>query len=172
MWQTQDTSCKFYEKKDTGIAYKIVNNGEHKGIILSNKLKRELDYKINTHKNYAKLYAICIFYLIKDNLDDFDILVICGDEHFNKVRKNLDILFYGNKQYQIKEIISIGELRNITGNNKLKSYADNISNIYRKKGFKSLQRRQKGIKLNIISLSYNLLINRWCILEDEVKSKM
>src|SRR3989344_1124173 len=88
-----DTSCKFYEKKDTGIAYKIVGSEKHKGLIISNKLKRELDKKINANKNYAKLYAVCIYSLIEGSLNDFDILVICGDERFDKVKIYLDALF-------------------------------------------------------------------------------
>ena len=156
-----DMSCKFYEKRDSGVAFKILKSGAHKGLVLSNKLKRELDRDIHAYEDYARLYAICIYTLIENNLDDFDILVVCGDEEFDDVKKYLDMIFRGNEIYQLKDIISIGELREITGKPKLRSFADRIANIYRRKARKPLYRRQNGISLNIVGLGHRQICEKW-----------
>ena len=88
-----DTSCKLYENKDTGIAYKIAGTNAHKGLVLSKKLKKELKRThFNINKNYAKLYAICIYYLIMNDLKEFDILIVCADEDFKNVKDYLNLL--------------------------------------------------------------------------------
>ena len=156
-----DVSGRYYEKRDSGIAYKIIKTDEHKGLVLSNKLKRELDRDIKLYQNYEKLHAICIYSLIESSLDDFDTLVICGDEEFDPVKFYLDILFKGNNEYRKKKIMSIAELREITGNPKLKSYADSAANIYRKKARKPLYRQQKGVPLNIVHLNYAKITELW-----------
>lgn len=160
-----DTSGKFYEKRNSGVAYKITKTDEHKGIVISNKMKRELDKKINAQEDYPCLYAIVIHKLIKDNLDDFDVLVICGDEHYTYVKEYLDLLFEGNNIYFSKKIMCIEDLRELTGNLKLKSYADGIANVYRKKGLKSIQRKQKGISLNLVTLNYKQICDIWLRIE-------
>ncbi len=40
-----DTSQKLYERRDTGIAYKMIKTKEHKGMGLSLRLKKELEKK-------------------------------------------------------------------------------------------------------------------------------
>ncbi len=158
-----DTSMRFNQKGSTGIAFKIIETNEHAGIILDRNLKRKLKKMISSPKDYPKLYAIYIYYLIKDSLDKFDCLIICNDEKYSKVKKWLDIFFCKNKRYLEKEITSISKLRKITGNSKLRSYADNIANIYRKKGVRAITRRQKGIKLNIIKVNYEMIYSKWII---------
>lgn len=156
-----DTSCKLYENKDTAIAFKIIGTSLHRGIVISKKLKRELKYKFDMRKDFARFYSICIYYLIKDNLKDFDILIICADEDFIKVLNYLDILFRDNKEYSKKEILSIVKLREIADDKKLRSAADKIANSYRKRGLKSLNRKQEGISLNVISINYNNIVERF-----------
>jgi hypothetical protein len=167
-----DTSGKFYEKKNSGVAYKIVKTNEHKGIVISNKMKRDLDRGMNADGDYPRLYAIVIYKLIKENLNDFDVLVICEDEHYVYVREYLDLLCQGNESYLSKKVMCIEELRELTGNPKLKSYADGIANIYRKKGLKSIQRRQKGIRLNLIALNYKQICDIWLRIEKALKDKV
>ena len=160
-----DTSCKLYERKNTGIAYKMIRSNEHKGLCLSLKLKKELERDLKINRDYARIYAICIYLLIKDDLDKFDILVICGDEDIKLVKKYLNFLFSKDKTYYEKEIISVYELRKITGNKKLRSYANNISNSYRKRAFKSLIRKQEGIPLNVLPINYKILKEKWSEIE-------
>ena len=117
-----DTSCKLYENRDTGIAYRIIGTNNHRGLGLSIDLKRQLDRDFKANKDYARLYAICIYYLIHEDLNLFDVLVICGDENFNSVKRDLGLLFLESSDYFKKKIISIYELREITGKKKLKSY--------------------------------------------------
>ena len=152
-----DTSCKLYERKDTGIAYKIINSNAHKGVALSIKLKKELERDFKINEDYAKLYAICIYCLIKDDLNLFDVLVICGDEDFTATKLYLDLLLTHNLEYKHKRIISVYELRKITGKNKLKSYADNLSRSYRKRALKSRKRQQIGTLLNPIRINYRII---------------
>lgn len=90
-----DTRNRFYQKRNTGITYKIIKTNEHKGLGISNKLKRELDRDLNANEDYARVYAICIYFLIKDDLNKFDVLIICNDELFFHVKEHLDKLFSG-----------------------------------------------------------------------------
>jgi hypothetical protein len=149
-----DTSKRFGQRGDTGIAFKIVSSGEHSGMALSNRLKRELDKNFGMQENYPLLYAVCIYYLIKDKLELFDNLVICNDEDFRSVKKYLDLLFGDNASYGSKDIACIGDLRGILGDSKVRSYADNIANVYRRKALKPLRRRQRGIALDICGINY------------------
>lgn len=166
-----DTSRRFYQKGTTAIAYKIISSQQHKGIVISEKLKRELDRDLGAKDDYAKQYAICIYYLIKDNLNEFDVLVICNDEDFLYVKLYLDLLLIKNTPYGSKTITSISELRKITGNKKLRSYANNIANIYRRKGFKKIHRRQKWISLNLIKLTYKEIHSKWIYLDELLKKR-
>jgi hypothetical protein len=156
-----DTSNRFKQKRNTGIAYKTIKTNEYKGLGISNKLKRELDRDLNANEDYARLYAICIYFLIKDDLDKFDTLIICNDEPFLYVKEYLGILFFNNKEYFKKEISSLAKLREITGDKNIRSYADNIANTYKRKVFQNIQRRQRGIPLNIIKINYRMIVKKW-----------
>jgi hypothetical protein len=155
-----DISRRFYQKGDSGIAFKVIPSKEHKGIAISNKLKNELKRDFCIEKDYAKLSAICIYYLIVDDLDSFDNLVICNDEEYCVVKENLDFLFKSNKGYSSKFITSLSKLRDITGDPKIRSYADKVANIYRRKVLKPLRRRQKGVNLNIVEINYQKIKNK------------
>lgn len=164
-----DTSNRFYQKRNTGIAYRMIKTHEHKGLGISNKLKRELDRDLNAGEDYARLYAICIYFLIKDDLDKFDILIICNDELFLYVKEYLDILFSDEKDYFRKEISSLAKLREITGDKSIRSHADNIAGIYRRKIFQKIQRRQKGVQLNIVKINYKIITEKWKEIDNILK---
>jgi hypothetical protein len=66
-----DMSRRFYQKGDSAVAFKIIPGNMHKGMVISAKLKRELKKNLNISKDYPALYAICIYYLIKDELNRF-----------------------------------------------------------------------------------------------------
>lgn len=156
-----DTSCKLYENKNTGIAYKIVNSRKHKGLALKRTLKKELNKKLKISKNYAKMYALCIYLLIKNDFDLFDVLVICGDEPVPKVKENLKKLFDKNSEYFNKKVMSITELRKLTGNQKLRSYADGVARSYRRRALKNPAKQQEGISLNIVKVNYKIIEELW-----------
>ena len=156
-----DTSSKLYERKGTAIAFMMLKNNFHRGACLSFKLKKELERDLKINKDYAQAYAIFIYYLIKDYLDIFDILVICNDENVNKVKKYLQSMFQNDNKFSEKEIYSIRELRILTGDHKLRSYANNIANSYRRRGLKKLQRQQKGIPLNLLKINYRMIAEKW-----------
>lgn len=159
-----DTSSKLYEKSDTGIAFKITKTNENKGLCLSNRLKRDLDRDINADQDYPRIYSICIYFIIKEDLDKFDILVICGDEDFTYVKQYLDLLMQDNKEYLQKKIISISELKKLTGNRKISSYAHGAANSYRKRALYPWK-RNKGIPLTLIDINYDLIVEKWLFIE-------
>ncbi len=156
-----DISGRFYQKSHSGIAFKIIPSQEHRGLIISKKLKKLLNKNLDLNNSYSKLYAICIYYLIWDKLDHFDNLVICNDESYSEVKRYLDLLFKDNQNYFCKFIISLSQLRKISGDSKIRSYADHIANIYRRKALKSLRRRQRGILLNLVELNYQMISEKW-----------
>jgi hypothetical protein len=156
-----DISKRFYQRGDSGMAFKIVPSQKHKGVVISKRLKKLLKKKFDLNKNYTQLYAICIYYLIYDELDNFDNLVICNDESYSDVKKYLDMLFEGNAKYSSKFITSLSQLRKISGDFKVRSSADNMANIYRRKSLKSLKRRQKGIALNLVEINYQKIKEKW-----------
>jgi len=163
-----DVSRRFYQKGDTGVAFRIIPSQEHKGMALSNKLKNELKRDLHIDKDYARLYAICIHYLIRDELNSFDNLVICNDEEYIHVKDYLDLLFKNDKNYFSKFITSLDKLREITGNPKIRSYADNIANIYRRRALKPLRKKQKGVELNLVEINYQKIQERWKELNKKV----
>ena len=166
-----DTSGRFYQKGNTGIAFKKIDDNSHKGMCLSNKLKRELDKAFNARQDYPRNYAICIYYLVKDSLKDFDTLIICNDECFLEVKLYLEQLFADNKEYFRKRILGLSKFREITGDNKIRTYADRIAKVYGKKALLSIQRRQKGIVLNIIEINYSKIAKKWIEIDDLLKKR-
>jgi len=164
-----DTSRRLYQQGDTGIAFKIIPSNKHHGLVLSNKLKKDLVKALEVNQDYARIYAICIYYLIKEKLDSFDNLVICNDEIYVYVKNYLDLLFEENEKYLSKFITSLSKLREITGDSNIRSYADNIANIYRKKGLKSKARKQKGIKLNLQEINYKMIVGKWNEIDEKIK---
>lgn len=165
-----DTSCKLYEKTHTGIAFKIVDTGQHRGIGLHLRLKKELERDLETQHDYARLYAICIYYLIKNDLDKFGTLVICGDESFQYVKTYLDLLFSDCKEFFQKNIISISQLRDMLGDQNLRSKANNVANSYRKRALRTRHRQQAGISLNIVDVNYTKIKSAWLEIDEKLKS--
>lgn len=164
-----DTSRKLYERRDTGIAYKMIKTLEHKGLGLSLRLKKELEKKLDADYDYARIYAICIYFLIKDDLNLFDELVICGDENFVDVKEYLNLLF-DCSEFTPKKIKSISELRVETGNKNIRSYADDIAYSYMRRALKSIVRRQKGTPLNVIKVTYEMIHKKWMEIEEKMNT--
>ena len=160
-----DISRRFYQEGNSAIAFRIIPSKKHKGIIILNKLKKELKRNLKVYENYSKLHAIYIYYLIKDDLDSLDRLILCDDEDYLEVKKYLDLLFKENKIYSSKFITSLHKFREILGDSKIRSYADNIANIYRRKAPKPLRRQQKGVPLTLIEVNYQKVKEKWDILK-------
>lgn len=163
-----DTSHKLHERNDTGIAYKVIGTNEHRGTAISLKLKKELEKKLDADQDRARIYAIVIYFLIKDKLDIFDELIICGDENYYSVKKYLHLLFKDTKSFLTKTIKSVAELRIETGDKKLRSYADDVAYSYMRRALKSIIRRQKGTPLNVIKITYNMFYLKWM----EIKERL
>jgi hypothetical protein len=153
-----DMSGRIYWKKTIGIALvgsktKINYGCALKGNLLE-LIKRRL-FKKNIYEDSAKLYAICIYLLVKNVGKDIKTLIICNDEDFRIVKKVLDYLL---KDYSF-EIINISEFRKRLGRN-IGSLADNYARIYRRRALKA-NRQIKGKKLNIIEVPFSLIENYW-----------
>jgi hypothetical protein len=153
-----DMSGRIYENKTIGISIVGTETKENYGCALKGNLiqliKRRL-FKQNFYEDSAKLYAICIFLLIREIKDKINTLIICNDEDFNIVRKNLIVLL---REFNF-EIIDIGEFRKRLGRN-IGSLADNYANIYRRRALKP-NRLSKGKELKITKVNYKIIENCW-----------
>jgi len=143
-----DMSGKFYEYKDIGIAFIAAEDKcFHKGTALSGKLVKTIIQMNNLKGDYADLYSICIYNIIKDDVTQFKKIIICNDEPTKKVIKYLNILFDNDELNEV-EICSIDEYKKQI-EKKVMSEADGRANSYRKRGlFK--RKWNKGTKLNFI----------------------
>ena len=160
-----DLSGCFFHKGNTGIACYGSRNKKHKGLVLKSNLKKRIDKILcigSRKEEYAKLYAICIFYLIKDMLDDIKTLIICNDEDFSYVKFYLEALLPPTISFNI---IDIREFQKKLGRN-IKSPADNKSKSYRKRGLKK-NRWKQGPNLEVVEINYSIIKDKW----DELNQK-
>lgn len=155
-------SGRIYEERTIGIALVGTETKENYGCTIKGKaiklIKRQL-FKGNIYEDAAKLYAICIFLLVKEIKNKINLLIICNDEDFNIVKSALICLL---KDYSF-EIINIIEFRKRLGRN-VGSLADNYANIYRRKALKP-NRHSKGRKINIVKIDYRTIKQYWTELE-------
>ncbi len=153
-----DMSGRIYENRTIGIALVGTKTRINYGCALKGNLikliKKELFNK-NIFEDSAKLYAICIYLLVKEVRDKINVLIICNDEDFNIVRKILERLL-GNYNF---EIINISEFRKRLGRN-VGSLADNYARAYRKKALKP-SKLLKGKKINVIKVTFTLIKQYW-----------
>ncbi|MFA5887403.1 MAG: hypothetical protein WC852_01695 [Candidatus Nanoarchaeia archaeon] len=153
-----DLSIKFWKKSTTGIACLWMQSGEHTGCALSSHLKKSIVrhlMKGGTGEERAKLYSICIYYLINDRLQSIGKLIVCNDENFYFVRKYL-ISMIGKCPFPI---ISIIEYRKELGRC-IKSPADNFAAHYAKRGL-SETKQGIGIKLNLVKITFSKVSEKW-----------
>jgi hypothetical protein len=154
-----DLSGCFFHKGNTGIAYYSSESKKHKGMVLKSNLKKMIDKTLcigSRKEEHAKLYAICIFYLVKDILEDIKSLIICNDEDFSYVKFYLEALLPSTISFSIMDI---REFQKKLGRN-IKSLADNKSKSYRKRGLKK-NRWMQGPNLEVIEINYNMIKNKW-----------
>lgn len=90
-----DMSGRIYEDRTMGIALVGTETRENCGCALKSNLiklvKKEL-FKDNFFKDSAKLYAICIYLLVKEVKGNIGTLIICNDEDFSIVKSVLSNL--------------------------------------------------------------------------------
>jgi len=154
-----DLSGCFFQKGDTGIACVGAITKNHIGCLIKSnakdKIRKNLFIGKKEGEEYAKLYAICIFYLIKDFIKDIKTLIVCNDENFDYVKLYLQELVTTCPF----EIINITEFKKKLGRN-VKSLADNKSKAYRKRGDKP-NRAKQGQPLNLVKLDYTTIETIW-----------
>ncbi len=146
-----DLSKKFWEKGNTGIAAINSDKGFHRGIAISMKIKKVLR-KNSAKTNYtpARLYAVCIWKLVKEDLNTIGSLIICNDAPFEEVKFYLKHLT--NNQIEIKSLLNYRKELN----KKLKSLADSPAKSYRKKALKPW--KLQNPKFNSVRIKYKEII--------------
>mgnify|MGYP001565396630 CR=1 FL=1 len=158
-----DMSGRIYENKNIGIALVGAKTKINFGCVIKRNLlkliKKEL-FKDNIFKDSAKLYAICIYLLLKKIKDSINILIICNDEDFDIVK---NVLFQLLKDANF-EIINISEFRKRLGRN-IGSLADNYANIYRRKALKP-HKWSKGKEIKVIEIYYHIIKETWSKISD------
>jgi len=156
-----DMSGRIYEKRNVGIALVGTNTKINYGCVIKGNLlqliKKHL-FETNIYYDSAKLYAICIYLLVKNIKNKARTLIICNDEDFRVVKKILDYLL---ENYTF-EIINITEFRKRLGR-KVGSLADNYAKIYRRRGLKPT-RHNHGKKINVVTVNFKIIKQYWEIL--------
>jgi hypothetical protein len=151
-------SGRIYENKTIGIAFVGTETKFNCGCAIKGnllKLVKKNLFKSNFFEDAAKLYAICIYFIIRDSKKKINTLIICNDEDFRIVRKSL---FYLLESFDF-EIINISEFRKGLGRN-VGSFADNYAKIYRRKALKPT-RLSIGRELNVVKINYKLIKRYW-----------
>ncbi|MBA7524779.1 hypothetical protein ES705_16921 [subsurface metagenome] len=159
-----DMSGRLYEKGTVGIACVGSNTKNHNGCALKGKMRRYIEKNLyigSVYKENAKIYAIAIYFLIRNNLENIDNLIICNDENFLYVREYLYFLL-DDFPYLIN-IINITEFQKKLGR-KVKSLADNYAKAYKKRGLKR-NKWHVGIPLNVVVITFEMIKNKWNLLK-------
>ncbi|OGJ18227.1 hypothetical protein A3K73_00310 [Candidatus Pacearchaeota archaeon RBG_13_36_9] len=152
-----DMSGRIYEERTIGIAIVGTETKINYGCALKGnlvKLVKKKLFKKNIYEDSAKLYGICISLLVKEVVNNINLLIICNDEDFDVVKQVLSKLIKPHF-----EIISISEFRQRLGRN-IGSLADNYANIYRKKALKP-KRWSKGKELHVIEITFKIIKKYW-----------
>ena len=136
-------------EKKTKINYGCALKGNLLKLIKNKLFKSSIKY------DSAKLYAICIYLLVKEIKDKINLLIICNDADFSIVKEKLSSLL---EEHNF-EIINISEFRNRLGR-KIGSLADNYANIYRRRALKII-RGLHGRKINIIKVNFDTINTLW-----------
>src|SRR3989344_5437188 len=144
-----DMSGRIYENRTIGIALVGTKTRINYGCALKGNLlkfiKKSL-FKDDIYKDSAKLYAICIYLLVREIKDNIDTLIICNDEDFSLVKGFLSKLL---KNYNF-EVINISEFRKRLGRN-VGSLAVNYARIYRRRALKPFK-SSVGKKINVVKV--------------------
>lgn len=166
-----DMSGKFYKKENVGIAWTDDKKQKHKGLFLSGRQVARIIETKNADYDFSRLYAICIYLIVKEDIVNIKELILCTDETFIEVKEYL-ILLLAKEGKNDKSIKSIGQYREEKKKEgkggKIISCADGFANSYRKRGPREC-RWDKGRELNIIKAPYEEIINLWNLIDLELK---
>ena len=154
-----DLSGRFYEKGNTGVAFVNTKKDKHCGLAIRGRDKKKLGqiFVGSIKEEYARLYSICIYFLIKDNISNIDNLVICNDECFLYVKEYLILLL--NEDSDKINIISITEFKEKFGRD-INSLADKFAKHYRKRALKP-NKWNNGRRLNVCKITTDMIIEKW-----------
>lgn len=149
-----DLSKKYFEKSNTGIAFVTADDQFHMGCAISKALKQQIRSVPGIIEDYAKLHAILIWHLIKDQ-DWINNIILCHDEDIKRVSKYLDVLANGINGHIRGTIIPLTSFA--IQNEKKTSPADRYAKAYRKRALKKWA-WNKGIKLNVHTINLDEIL--------------
>jgi len=159
-----DMSGRIYEKKTIGISCVGSKTKRHNGCAIRGGMVRFIEKNLcvgSIYEENAKIYALCIYFLIRNKIEEIDTLIICNDENFYYVREYLYILL-NNFPFQPK-IVNITEFQKKLGR-KVKSLANNYARAYRKRALKR-NKWHIGIPLNVTEITFEMIKNKWNLLK-------
>ncbi len=165
-----DMSGKLHRGETVGIACYNDNTKEHSGCALQRSLIKALKkhlFRESQDRDHAKLYAICVFILIKEEVSNTSRLIICNDENFHYVRIYLSILLKNNPEISNTKIISISELRKTYKSAMNDSLADRYARPYRKRALNKVK-WGTGINLKVNKVDYNTIKYYWSFLDNKM----
>jgi hypothetical protein len=84
-----DMSGKFQKKTTVGVALITSDKKDHCGLALSKQLINKITREFSYEDLFPKLYAICVFCLIKKKISKVEKIILCNDEPFLEVKKSL-----------------------------------------------------------------------------------
>ena len=155
-----DMSGRIYKRKTIGIACVGAESKRNNGCALKGNLIKFIQKNLCTgdiKDEHAKLYAICIYFLIKEKIKEIETLIICNDEEFTYVKEYLMVLL--EQDSSRFKIISITDFRKQLGR-RVSSLADNFAEGYRKRALKPT-RRSNGKQLDIVEITYEMVKEQW-----------
>lgn len=154
-----DMSGRIYTQRTIGIACVSTQHKKHNGCVLKGNLIKLIQKNLclgSIKEEHAKIYAICIYLLIKDKLSEISKLIVCNDEEFCYVKEYLLLLLETKPVFEIQ---SITTLKRVLGRN-IQSLADNYAKCYRKRGLNK-NKWNKGKELDVVEINYGIISKYW-----------
>jgi len=103
-------------KETIGIAFCSSSDADyHCGLALNGPLIKSLIKTLQADHDFARLFAICIYWIIKEDLGNIKRIIICNDEPFTEVKGYLILLLGSEVSEKNIEIVSIGQYREDMG---------------------------------------------------------
>lgn len=159
-------SGKLNKKEDIGIAFVNEDYDLHRGTYLTSRFVKELHKKLKIYdsKNASKLYAICIFNIIQDYINNCEELIICNDENFEDVEINfINLCNHNNISLTNCNVISISQYRDRENlPDTFESLADKLADKYRLRA-KNECRWEEGTKIYPVKTTIGIINTLWNI---------
>jgi len=153
-----DMSGKYSIDSPIGIACLCTENNIHYGLALKKRRIDSMQKELGVcEKDYTLLHAILISILLhKFDLFFISNVYICNDEPFESVKNYLSQIINLDVS-KIKSITDYKKGKKVIGC-KIRSPADSYATKYRKRALNP-KKSHKGLKLNVVEVSMNMVIS-------------